>query len=214
MGGDGSQQARDTAMSLQMALGGEEYGIAQKALTGGMGYLTAARARGGGIDQTAKYDAMRTDVAETAGRAVGAGGGMFGEGGVAGGLAAGAAGATATEAQRGSAALDEINKIRSALAGQGLASTGLAGQAGELQANAFKMMPNRPVWPSVVRGIGAAGAIAYGAFNQPGGDLKQFPTAQTYGSWATGSPGMPSSGATGSYFGGSGGIDPGGYFGP
>ena len=210
MGGDSGSMNRETAMNLQMALGQQEYGLASTALGGGMGYLTAANAMGGGVPQGGKYGAMGTDVLETSGRSITAGGGPFGAGSVGAGLGAGAAGETATSAQQGSAALDEINKIRSDLAGQGLASTGLAGQAGQLQAEAFKMMPNRPQWPSVVGGVMGAGSAMYGAFNQPGGGTPNAPSPFTFGGDTAGYfSSTPQSfgqnlfpGASSSYFGG------------
>src|SRR5471032_2450701 len=113
MSGDQTTASR-AAFEQQSALSNETYDLGSKALGEGLSYLTNAY-QGGGYDQSAKYSAMQSmTMDQTAGS----------------NRAARAQALAGVTAQKITSGLDEMTKIRSMLAGQGLQTTNLAEQAG------------------------------------------------------------------------------------
>jgi hypothetical protein len=71
-------------------------------------------------------------------------------------------------AQKVTSGLDEMNKLRSMLSGQGLQTTNLAEQAAGQSTSALGGMYSGNQTAEIIKGVGALGAAGYGAGKQSG----------------------------------------------
>ena len=178
MGGSDQSEAAQSAFTQNSQLSEQTYGLGKEALGGGLSYLTS-QYRGGGYNQSAKFQAMQSQTMDQ----------------MAGANPAARAQAMAgVTSQKVTSGLDEMNKLRSMLAGQGLQTTNLAEQSAGQSVSAIKGMYGGNQTLNTIEGIGAAGASVYGAGKQGG----------WWGQAANQSPGG-SSGGPGTGSGGSGG---------
>ena len=159
MGGT-SDEAENLAQT-QMGLSNQMYDLSSRALRGGTSYLTGAYGMGG-YDQSAKFGAMQTQALDqTAGMQ-----GSFLNPTEMGDMGAATATAIAgVGSQKVLSGIDEMNKLRSQLAGQGLATTNFSQQAGAQSAQALRGLEYDPTMSWVNAGLGAA-AAGYGAYNR------------------------------------------------
>lgn len=166
MGDGGSQErAAREATHQNLALSNELYGIAKPALTGAMGYLTDAYGRGSTLDTDPKYAAMRTNFMDATGSLSGS---FLDPKALGMSLSGRATGLSGIGAEQIGGAVDEMNKIRSLLAGQGLKTTGMAASAGGLETDALRYMYAGDDRASIIKGVAGAGAGIYGAGKQGG----------------------------------------------
>jgi hypothetical protein len=150
--GSDQSEAADEAFALNTKLSDQQYSLGKGALQGGLSYLTDAY-KGGGYDQSAKFSAMQGLTMDK----------------MAGANPAARAQALAgVTNQKITAGMDEMNKIRSMLAGQGLKTTGLAEQAAGQSASAIGGMYGGNKTEDIIKGVGAVGSSIYGAGQQGG----------------------------------------------
>jgi len=152
------------AQSLYSSLAKRSYALGRPALEGAMTSLTGAP---GGIDQTAKFSGLQTDVLESArpGQDQGSSD-IFSSIGRLG--QATAIGESSAAQQKVLSGVDEINKIRSMLGSQGLRTTALGVTAAQTGVEALAQVPRHQTESAVFAGLGL-GAAAYGAYaNRPG----------------------------------------------
>src|ERR1700693_921548 len=150
--GDPQAEAANQAIELDIRTGEQAYDLGMGGLKAGTSYLTSAYGAGG-MDQSAKYAAMQTGVME-----------QNPYDAVARESAIGS-----VTSQKVLGGLDEMNRLRGMLAGQGLKTTGLAAQAaGERTAAIGGMAP----WDkagSTAKMVAGAASAAYGAYqDRPG----------------------------------------------
>ncbi len=161
--GGGQAGAAEQAYGTEQYLSNAMYDISRGATKAGLGYLTGEYGRGG-FDFGPKYQAMQTDVLE---KSLGRSGSFLDPRGMGDIASARAAGVSAVGQQKITSGMDEMNKLRSQLAGQGLATTNFAEQAGQQSVAAIGgMAPNSTM--STISALGGLGAAVYGGFNQPG----------------------------------------------
>src|ERR1700690_103941 len=198
MGSDQSEAAAKASWQ-DISLSNQLYGIAAPALSSSMGYLTKAYGAGQTLDTSNKYAAERTMFMDQGAqqpmgpfldpKALGAS------------LSGKAAGLAGIGTEQIGGAVDEMNKIRTLLAGQGMKTTQMAGAASGLESEALRYMyPGNKTGDIITGGLGA-GAALYGAGqqggwwgqaagnnpnNNPGGN-----TASTFGGTWTGPGGGP-----------------------
>jgi len=164
--GSGDQAQKAAATTKQnLDLSNQLFDIGSGGLSGAMGYLTQARAQGGTLDTSQKYDAMRANFLDTnAGLE-----GSFLQPKLMGDVMSGkASGLSGIGAEQIGGAVDEMNKIRSLLAGQGLKTTSLAASAGGLEADALRFMNPGNQTASMVKGGAGLAAGIYGGGQQAG----------------------------------------------
>jgi len=159
--GDTSDKAA-VAASQNLALSNDMYNLSSDALKGGTSYLTGLYGMGG-PDQSAKYGAM---AGLTADQNAGMHGSFLDPASMGNTGAMKAEAIAGVGSQKVLSGLDEMNKLRSQLAGQGLATTNFAQQAGAQSAQALRGMESDSTMSWVNAGLGTA-AAAYGGFNQP-----------------------------------------------
>lgn len=188
MGSDqGAAAQQATAQNLDLS--NQLYGIGSRGLSSAMGYLGTARGAGGTLDQTQKYDAMRSNfMSSTAGM----NGSFLDPKGMGDALSGRASGLSGIGSEQIGGAVDEMNKIRSLLAGQGLKTTGLAASAGGLEADALRYMNSGNATGSLIKGAAGAGAAIYGAGNQQGwwGQASQTVPGGAASGWTNPATGM------------------------
>jgi hypothetical protein len=163
MSGDQSLAAQ-SAFTQTSLLSDETYGLGKGALEGGLSYLTRA-VKGGGYDQSAKYSALQSLAMDQT---------------ASGDPAARAQALSGVTSAKLTSGLDEMNKLRSMLSGQGLQTTNFAEQAANQSVSAIGGMYNGNQTAELIKGLGAAGASIYGA-GQTGGWWTQTPGAQAGG---------------------------------
>jgi hypothetical protein len=152
MGGSDQADAANQAYMQELQLSNQTYELGSGALKGGLSYLTDTY-KGGGYDQSAKFQAMQGLTMDK----------------MAGANPAARAQALAgVTNQKVTAGMDEMNKIRSMLAGQGLQTTSLAAQAAGQETSAIGGMYGSNRTMETVKGIGALGSTIYGAGQQGG----------------------------------------------
>lgn len=161
MGGTSSTASEATL--LNMGLSGSMYGLSKQALQAGSSYLTGAYGMGG-YNQDAKYNAM---LGQALDQTSGMQGSFLNPASMGDVGAAKATAVAGVGSQKVLSGLDEMNKLRSQLAGQGLATTNFAQQAGALSAQALRGMAPNPTMSYINAGLGL-GAAVYGGFNQAG----------------------------------------------
>ncbi len=183
--GGGQSEAANQAYGTEQYLSNAMYDISRGATKAGLGYLTGEYGRGG-FDFGPKYQAMQTDVLE---KSLGRSGSFLNPQGMGDVAAARAAGVSAVGQQKITSGMDEMNKLRSQLAGQGLATTNFAEQAGRQSVAAIGNMAYNPTM-STISALGGLGAAVYGGFNQP---TKTTNTGGSFTGWgsAFGIPGTP-----------------------
>ena len=163
MGSDQSAAA-DQAANQDISLSNQLYGIAAPALSSSMGYLTSAYGKGQTLDTGNKYAAERTMFMDkSAGQ-----NGSFLDGGLGQSLSGKAAGLAGIGTEQIGGAVDEMNKIRSLLAGQGMKTTQMAGAASGLESSALGYMYGGNKTGDIITGGLGAGAALYGAGQQGG----------------------------------------------
>lgn len=164
MGSDQSSAA-DAAYDQNLFLSSNLYGIAKPALSSAMGYLTSDFKAGQMLDTSQKYQAERGNFAtQTAGRS----GSFLDPTGMGNAASARAAGVSGIGAEQIGGAVDQMNQIRSLLAGQGLKTTNAAAQAGGLETQALGYMNPGNATASWIKGGAAGAAGLYGAGSQAG----------------------------------------------
>jgi len=157
--------AANASYDQNMMLSSELYGMAKPALSSAMGYLTQDFRSGQMLNTDAKTAAERANfTTATAGQS-----GSFldptGMGNMASGRASGLSGIGAEQI---GGAVDQMNQIRSLLAGQGLKTTNAAAQAGGLETQALGYMNPGNATASTIKGIAGGAAGLYGAGTQAG----------------------------------------------
>ncbi len=163
MGSDQSAAA-DQAANQDISLSNQLYGIAAPALSSSMGYLTSAYGKGQTLDTGNKYAAERTMFMDkSAGQ-----NGSFLDGGLGQSLSGKASGLSGIGTEQIGGAVDEMNKIRSLLAGQGMKTTQMAGAASGLESSALGYMYGGNKTGDMITGGLGAGAALYGAGQQGG----------------------------------------------
>lgn len=188
MGSDQGDAAH-LATVQNMAMSDTLYGFGSQGLKSGLSYLGSARAMGGTLDQTQKYDAIRSNfMSSTAGM----NGSFLDPQGMGDALSGRASGLSGVGSEQIGGAVDEMNKIRSLLAGQGLKTTGLAASAGGLETDALRYMNPGNATGSLIKGAAGAGAAIYGAGNQQGwwGQASQTVPGGAASGWTNPATGM------------------------
>lgn len=163
--GDDRSVAAQSATNQNLALSNELYGIAKPALSSAMGYLTGAHGAGQFLDTVGKYDAMRTNFMDST---AGMTGSFLDPKGMGNALSGQASGLSGIGAEQIGGAVDQMNEIRSLLAGQGLKTTGMAASAGALETQALGYMNAGNATASTIKGIAGGAAALYGAGQQGG----------------------------------------------
>jgi hypothetical protein len=164
MGSDQSAAA-DAAYNQNLMLSSELYGMAKPALSSAMGYLGSAFQSGQMLDTSGKAAAERANFgAQTAGQS----GSFLDPVGMGNAGSARAAGMSGIGAEQIGGAVDQMNQIRSLLAGQGLKTTNAAAQAGGLETQALGYMNSGNATASTIKGIAGGAAGLYGAGTQAG----------------------------------------------
>jgi len=162
--GSDQSAAADQAANQDISLSNQLYGIAAPALSSSMGYLTSAYGKGQTLDTGNKYAAERTMFMDkSAGQ-----NGSFLDGGLGQSLSGKAAGLAGIGTEQIGGAVDEMNKIRSLLAGQGMKTTQMAGAASGLESSALGYMYGGNKTGDIITGGLGAGAALYGAGQQGG----------------------------------------------
>jgi hypothetical protein len=180
MGGSDQSEAAQSAFTQNSQLSEQTYGLGKEALGGGLSYLTS-QYRGGGYNQSAKFQAMQSQTMDQ----------------MAGANPAARAQAMAgVTSQKVTSGLDEMNKLRSMLAGQGLQTTNLAEQASKQSTSAISGMYGGNQTLNTIEGIGALGSTVYGAGKQAGWWGQ---TANQSPGSAPGGPGTGTGGSGGAY---------------
>lgn len=191
MGSDQSAAA-NASYDQNMALSNQLYGMAKPALSSAMGYLTSDFRSGQMLDTSAKAAAERANFgAQTAGMS----GSFLDPTGMGNAGSARAAGYSGIGAEQIGGAVDQMNQIRSLLAGQGLKTTNAAAQAGGLETQALGYMNSGNATASTIKGVAAGAAGLYGAGGQAGwwGNAANQPNLPT--GWSSSSfAGNPSGG--------------------
>lgn len=167
MSGGQSGEAAD-ATRLNMQLSSEEFQLGLQGLTSGIGYLKDLYAAGpAGVEKqlAPKFEAKMTDVLEATADAPSGMGFGADVAGVTRSSQARALGRTGVAQERVGQGLDVINSIKSQLAGHGLKTTGLAQQAGAVQASAIGLMAKNPTM-STILGAAGLGSAVYGGFQE------------------------------------------------
>lgn len=140
------------------------YDTALSARKAGTGYLTGAYEMGG-FDQGAKYQSMQSGILDAL---ASKGPGDFRNPADLGNrLAMRAEAVSNVGAQQVTAGMDELNKIRTLLAGNGLATTNFAQQEGQTRTQAAGMEDFNPTMSTVNAGLGLAASI-YGGGKKAG----------------------------------------------
>ncbi len=154
----GRNEAAANLAAEQIQLSNQMFGLSHQALTGGTDYLTKEYGLGG-YDQSAKFGAMTSQAID----ASGLGHGFFLNPQSMAGAAGGRAEAISqVGTQKVLSGMDEMNKIRSQLAGQGLATTNFAQQAGGLSTMALGGMAENPTMSTVNAALGLGSALYKG----------------------------------------------------
>lgn len=151
MAGDQDVAAK-SAFETNQNLSNQQFELGKGALSGGLSYLTNAY-KGGGYDQSSKYSAMQSLTMDETARA---------------NPAARAQALAGVTAQKVTSGLDEMNKLRSMLSGQGLQTTNLAEQAAGQSVSALSGMYNGNRTAETIKGVGALASAGYGAGKQAG----------------------------------------------
>ena len=193
MGSDQSLAAAK-ASAQDISLSNQLYGIAAPALSSSMGYLTSAYGKGSTLDTSNKYAAERTMFMD---QNAGNMGSFLDPKGLGASFSGRAAGLSGIGSEQIGSAVDEMNKIRSLLAGQGMKTTQMAGAASGLESEALRYMYPGNKTGDIIQGALGAGAALYGAGTQAGwwGQAAGLqpgvspPTATSYGSSFPGTPG-------------------------
>src|SRR5271169_6151128 len=137
MGSDQSEAAAK-ASAQDISLSNQLYGIAAPALSSSMGFLTSAFGKGQTFDTGNKYAAERTMFADlSAQQPLGS---FLSPQGLGQSLSGRASGMAGIGTEQIGAGVDEMNKIRSLLAGQGMNTTQMAGAASGLESQALRYM--------------------------------------------------------------------------
>ena len=182
-----SNAAASEASRISSQLGQEEFALGKTALGAGMDYASAEYG-GKNIDLGPAYQARATDVLE------GSMSGAIDSSSLQGMVMSvgtkaqtGAVGGTGVANQRIMAGLDEVNKVRSTLAGNGLKTTGLGVTAAGVSNQALANIPQYNKNLQTAIGVAGAGAAAYGAYAdsqsmQAQGRQAQFATQGPVGS--------------------------------
>ena len=164
MGSDQSLAAAQ-ASAQDISLSNQLYGIAAPALSSSMGYLTSAYGKGSTLDTSNKYAAERTMFMD---QNAGNMGSFLDPKGLGASLSGRAAGLSGIGSEQIGSAVDEMNKIRSLLAGQGMKTTQMAGAASGLESEALRYMyPSSAPLDYAMGGIGLAAGI-YGGGRKAG----------------------------------------------
>jgi hypothetical protein len=162
---DDQSTAAQQATTQNLNLSNQLYGIAAPALSSSMSYLTQAYGKGQMLDSTRKYQAETTNFLD---QSAGQNGSFLDPKGMGDALSGRAAGLSGIGTEQIGGAVDEMNKIRSLLAGQGMNTTNMAGAAGGLETSALKYMNQGNQTGSIIKGAAGAGAAIYGAGNSGG----------------------------------------------
>lgn len=164
MGGSNSnQQQLSSAETLQTGLASRQFGLGMEALKPGTSYLTQAYQSGGLQDMSPVYQNKMNQLLDRPAS------GNFLTGNVGSSLGGRAMAASGVTSEKLTAALDQMNQIRSQLAGQGLRTTGLSTQAGGLEAQGLGLLlQSEPNTLQIARGAAGLGAGLYGAGKQAG----------------------------------------------
>ena len=165
MGGSDQAGAAQQTTLQDLNLSNQLYGIAGPALSSATGYLTKAYGMGGTLDTSSKYNAMRSNFMDQTANLTGS---FMDPTAMGNQLSGRAAGLSGIGVEQAGSAVDEMNKIRSLLSGQGLKTTQMAGAASGLETEALGYMYPGNKTADIIKGAGALGSAIYGGGQQGG----------------------------------------------
>jgi hypothetical protein len=166
-----------------MSMADQMYGQAFTARKAGTDYAMGTY-KMGGFDQSAKYQAMQSGILDTLAKK---GPGNFLNPEDLGGRAAmRAEGISNVGGQQLMAGMDEMNRIRGLLAGNGLMTTNFAQQEGQTSVQAASQMDFNPTMSTINAGLGVASA-AYGGYKNQQKPSSSPSSSSQFGFGMTGS---------------------------
>jgi hypothetical protein len=163
----GSDQSAAAQQSEQqnIDLSNNLYGIAAPALSSSMSYLTQAYGKGQMLGTGQKYQAETTNFLD---QSAGQNGSFLDPKAMGNALSGRAAGLSGIGTEQIGGAVDQMNQIRSLLAGQGMNTTNMAGAAGGLETSALKYMNSGNQTGSEIKGAAGGASALWGAGQKAG----------------------------------------------
>lgn len=184
----GQDAALDKEVRLNLGMGDSMYQTAAGALKAGTDYTTGAY-KMGGFDQSAKYSALQSGILDALNRK--GPGDFLNPQELGSSLAMRAEAISSVGAERVKAGMDEMMRIRSTLAGNGLQTTNFAQAEGATGVQAAAQMDFNPTM-STINAIGGLASTVYGGFKNASKSSSPPPSQFGFGTqggglsnWAT-----------------------------